>query len=601
MKLSASTRNLCAGVYLDSRFAQRVLLDAYADRSRHVAPSFGFDVAQVALHARRAWLIDSAQHVVLVGAILLIGAAPVVVVLAGGMIMIWHILHQLRLIAVDFGRYLRDRPGWGDLVGFRVRLSVVAMKSLVTTAVVLLALFVALGGSAVAAVWQPGKEATALVDVASSAVLVIVAATIAVLIGAAMRQAALHMLMEEDAAPARRLNRRMTYLQEAQRSRITFYSGYRPFVGSGEEIATWAFPLRLIKRQDDLSGTTQRLSEAEREEEFLPFGSEELMRRIRAELEGLRAEVDEILIPDYWPVDETKLPGLVVNDRLYVVESAADGISPIVDDAIAAARADPTGPARHYLACVVEGWGGETVTSVFVTASLQGRTLYLEFSVWALLPTRPDFHLSVGHGWRAVWSHTRLALRRLGNLPDEIQRVPGDLWSAVPYAFRTLVSLGRTGPRDDSRRSGTRFSVREDGAISRYVAAIAARQPKDMVSHHQRDVLLIVEADAATERAALRAVREADRLNRQAARAVNYFQMHDVKRHWKVLERRLLAAVLDFLDDMGFDTDEYVNRATTVLNHTGNLFVGPTNAQGAHFGSGDVHYSQQAPTGGSQQ
>jgi hypothetical protein len=65
---------------------------------------------------------------------------------------------------------------------------------------------------------------------------------------------------------------------------------------------------------------------------------------------------------------------------------------------------------------------------------------------------------------------------------------------------------------------------------------------------------------------------------------INYFQYRDVIKHSKVVERRLLATVLDFLHDHGIDTKDYEQRAITILNngilHTGTGTVEVTGAVG---------------------
>ena len=74
-----------------------------------------------------------------------------------------------------------------------------------------------------------------------------------------------------------------------QEKQITYYSGYRPFIGSGEEIATWNFALRLLERdEDDSDKSLRRRLEGAREIRSLSFGSEELVRRVRTEFEALR-------------------------------------------------------------------------------------------------------------------------------------------------------------------------------------------------------------------------------------------------------------------------------------------------------------------------
>lgn len=63
----------------------------------------------------------------------------------------------------------------------------------------------------------------------------------------------------------------------------------------------------------------------------------------------------------------------------------------------------------------------------------------------------------------------------------------------------------------------------------------------------------------------------------------NYFQARDVEKHSKIVERRLLAAVLDYLDGKGVDIFEFRQRATAILN-SGVM----------HFGSGSVNVTGSA-------
>jgi hypothetical protein len=76
---SEATRLLCAGVYLDPDYRDRVIEELYLHEQRIVAPSLGFDAARVlahALRARRAGLYWSAAIVGLwiVGCVCTIGA-----------------------------------------------------------------------------------------------------------------------------------------------------------------------------------------------------------------------------------------------------------------------------------------------------------------------------------------------------------------------------------------------------------------------------------------------------------------------------------------------------------------------------------------------
>jgi hypothetical protein len=55
-------------------------------------------------------------------------------------------------------------------------------------------------------------------------------------------------------------------------------------------------------------------------------------------------------------------------------------------------------------------------------------------------------------------------------------------------------------------------------------------------------------------------------------------QHQDVSKYQKLIERRVIASVLDFLDDRGVDTTEYRARATSILNISGGFVSTGDNA-----------------------
>jgi hypothetical protein len=74
-----------------------------------------------------------------------------------------------------------------------------------------------------------------------------------------------------------------------------------------------------------------------------------------------------------------------------------------------------------------------------------------------------------------------------------------------------------------------------------------------------------------------------DEERRPAKPMITYFQNRDVLKYAKVIERRLLASVLDFLEDRGIDVAEYRQRMVAILN------VGAIN-----YGAGSVTVSGSA-------
>jgi hypothetical protein len=209
--------------------------------------------------------------------------------------------------------------------------------------------------------------------------------------------------------------------------------------------------------------------------------------------------------------------------RLSAMSCTAARKSTAVQGAIAAAIANTSDVARYYLASRVESWGGEVVTSVFVHVSLQGSTLYLEFSIFALLPTRAEYHIVDEEGRTGADAAVKAAVKGLFSLPEEmlairrVARAPGQLWAAVR-------------PRPD-QTSKARASINIGTAVSAREGASA-------------------DADG------------------------SYFQFQDILQHSKIIERRLIAAVEDYLKGLGVDTSEFSARVQAVLNQ-GVINAGP--------------------------
>ena len=221
---------------------------------------------------------------------------------------------------------------------------------------------------------------------------------------------------------------------------------------------------------------------------------------------------------------ETRLPGLIVSDHVllegthaipYMEVLRSEPDSKVVVDAINYVITHSSDVARHYLACQVASWGGEVVTSIFVHVSLQGRTFYLEYSVYALMPTRREYRVIDEVGATGPASVARAAGKSILGFPE-----------AVIAPRRLAQALGDLLAALRARRDGT-LTVRRGTNIGSQVSA------REM------------------------ACGDADE---------SYFQFRDIVHHSKIVERRLVATVGEFLDGRGVDTSEFWQRATTILN-----------------------------------
>jgi hypothetical protein len=197
----------------------------------------------------------------------------------------------------------------------------------------------------------------------------------------------------------------------------------------------------------------------------------------------------------------------------------------------------------------VFSWDGEVVTSVFVHVSLQGRTLYLEFSSHALPPTRAEYQVIDRPAGLGPAATAKAAASALTGLPAgliaarHLAKAPARLWAAA-----------RPGKDLTAGRSaGSRADI---GAL------VSARET------------------AATD-------------NDQS-----YFQFQDVTQHSKIIERRLIATVGDYLKRRDVDTSEFLNRAAAILN-TGIINTGdaPVTVVGSALGNQATVINQAAAPG----
>ncbi|WP_406174750.1 hypothetical protein [Streptomyces sp. NBC_00996] len=481
-----------------------MIQDVYNARKRRVAPSYGYDLVPVLAHAWRSWWLSTAEDaltLVLFGAAFLafplaaLVAVLFLVDLGLAQALIARLSHRYRVLRADLeGDEKNDwSTPWSRLLG-----RALTVTAIVT--VVALVLLVRLSG------W-PGVGAAALIGLVPCAVLAA---------SGVLRQLALNRLRmrdtKEGSAPGPlRTSRRLSVIDGQQRHPMVVYSGGTPFVGSGKILSTWSFAQRLVEAKP--------LGE-EKDVEFAqkPFTSWALVEELRRAITALGTESDP----------ETRLPGLRVDDTLFVEGRYAGHYSSELGarpeaELVQRMLDSPPETARHYLTCQVESWGGDVVTTMFVHVSLQGRTLYIEFTTCGLAPTRLEYQVVDvvgGTGRVAVLRSAATSLRRLpaiATAPMRLARATAQLLGALQAgADATAAHLKR------GLDIGAVFSARESASLS---------------------------SDE------------------------SYFQSFDVFKHSKIIERRLLSTVGDFLKEHGVDTSEFRRRASAILNngviHTG--------------------------------
>jgi len=182
--------------------------------------------------------------------------------------------------------------------------------------------------------------------------------------------------------------------------------------------------------------------------------------------------------------------------------------------------ARPEDTARPYICAQVIGWKGQLVLSTFVRFVATAQHLFVEVSSSLLAPVREQYQevdrLLAQPTLRQL---ARIAGRSLVRTPIRLLLAPATVTSAL------LGPISRSRRRARQRRQVLQTLSFDYGAVS---------SPREWV------------ADKNYQR---------------------YFQKLDRDMHEKVVERTVLAALVEFLDAKGVDTGELVQRQTTILNN----------------------------------
>lgn len=526
-----TTRYLCVAARTDEGFAERMTKALVTDDLHAVAPSVGFSLRPVLLHAlagvRRRRVRDWC----------LLGATALALVLSP----LWTLLALLLILPVAGGMSKRaaESRRLRDVV---TALGVLAVLLLVTVSIVS-----ALGTAPAATRSRPRPEPPVddwLVGLPWLAVLTGLGMYALVVWNEWQTR---QMLLTEltrtafrpEAAPGLPASQawladRLAAIDETERGNVTVYDGFAPFIGHGPLVSTWSFALPSL-RPDPEPGA----------ENVVPLDAVELVAHVRERLAGIGTGPDE-------------LPGLVLTERAFVSGNALTmhpALLPERDrpplpqlpaDDLARLAARPHGSARHYLCAQVPSWGSEVVASTFLHFSTDGRLLYLQCDRTVLGPL-----------WQQYHDVDRISpVLTAGAVGRMLARAASGLSSAVPRApFRVVRDLTFHW-RWQRHRAVERAIAQQDLGYS-YGARFSVREEATDANYH------------------------------------NYFQKTDAAKHLKLIERHVLAALLDFLDERGVDTTEFRNRQMTILNqgviqtggisNVGNQAIGSEATATAHF------------------
>jgi hypothetical protein len=451
-----ATMHLAAAAYVGRGFRDRVLDDVYHRPNRTVAPNPGIEPVTIMRHVFRANAIALAECGILFGGFVFLILTGPGVFLAMLFLAIWACLGapvsalESRVLSSTTGarprRYLHPR-----LVVGLVSVVAVIMALVAILAVPQLTRIFVTSSFGVEIYYFP-RGADPGDDIVAAAIILAVLGVVCAVCGY-LRAKGINAIPDET-APGVPRDARVACIAEAQDAPVIVHNASRrPFIGAGEEVETWelAIALRPADRGEDGEGA-------------LTVDPVDLNRAVRERLEQLRSDSPAT----------TSVPNLELSDHLLVSGLAVSGPLRRPEEFGAAGygyrtieefQRDPRTPARHYLRCQTDSWGGELVATVFVHCALQGESLYVECSSHLLPPTIWRYHV---FGARPMKAGTLFlgALQGFASMPGRLVRSPQRLgrelarmvrnawrktrlFNAAPVDYGALVGIRELGAGDD--------------------------------------------------------------------------------------------------------------------------------------------------------
>ena len=320
---------------------------------------------------------------------------------------------------------------------------------------------------------------------------------------------------------------------------------YLPFVGAGWPRSEWTTAELLVPMKTDPT-LRAYFQDGEEEEDEEPIEQPPVIPFTVAQITEYVAHRLESELRDDAPYGE-QVEHLVVERRRYSRAGAKPvkkrllwrwrGVVLLPPDDLETAAfrffedTERYDAAREYLCVRVGAWDQEIVTSVFVGFDLRGNTLYSEFYPHMMPPVKASFHLVdwLPHRLGAVVL-ARMAVGIPLGLPRKAYLAT---WHGLRKAVNRLKALARASVGLVSVADASEFQ------LGQYA-----------VDHVDTGALVSLRELAAS------------------ADYHHFFQQADDEKYVKIVQRRLIEVVRDFLIEHNIDVFDHDARGTTILDRS---------------------------------
>ena len=317
---------------------------------------------------------------------------------------------------------------------------------------------------------------------------------------------------------------------------VVVYCGSTPFIGAGKQVAHHVIALPLEPSED------------ESDADPVPIGVSDLHRHVAESLADLRSpsslspgrrlehlqQREQVLLPA-----DRLLFNRSVQSQLPVLPDLSR--PPLAHLPLGAARdlaENPLEWARYYQCFRVESWDRDLTTSCYLHIGTDQRMLYLEWTYCILFPVRERYR-SIDRPAESPWT-------TFGRSLAELTTLPASVLTRLRSVFRRRNMLVQRAGELVPDRYGAAQSIRELAA---------------------------------------------------GTKAQTYFQDADTERYVNIMDRTLVRAVGQFLEERGYSVVEFTRMADPVINNY-NVQGNVTNSM---LGSGNRNTRMNtAPAGGTE-
>ena len=300
-------------------------------------------------------------------------------------------------------------------------------------------------------------------------------------------------------------------ISQTQNANVIIYGGYSPFVGSGLNINGWSFAIDITKGKEQEGVTTQPRD----------FQVSELYDCITKSITSLG--LDKLTIEDNLYINGQQISDI----EKFLPDPFKRPITRVDDDFIQSFIEQPTDSVRHYKCLRITDWKGELTLSIFLRFSKVGQNLFIEANYYLLTPLRPYYRQ-----YDAIKSQPS---------EEDIQKIAGQsALKAFVYVFLLIF-----------------FPV----VIPAYIQK--DRGETEQKKKARENKIKEIKSNYSFNYGAITSLRE--RVSQEEYQ--RFFQKLDQEMYFKIIERRIVDGLSNFLDSKNIDTSDFKEAKSTILNH----------------------------------